>query len=87
MQMITSTVLVCLLLVSSAASQEGVNVHVLQSDSSEARCPPADQLGEVRNNITETIYSRGDQEHCTTTWIIPKSSNLMCEPTSKQSIW
>ena len=51
--MIASTVLVCLLLVSSAASQERFNAVVLQSNRDQ--CPPADQLAAVRNNITEKI--------------------------------
>ena len=52
--MIASTVLVYLLLaVSSAASQEGINVTVLRSDGDQ--CPPADQLEALRNNVTEMI--------------------------------
>ena len=47
-------VLVYLLLaVSSAASQETINVTVLQSDGDQ--CPPADQLEAVRSNVTEMI--------------------------------
>ena len=52
--MIASTVLVYLLLaVSSGASQETINVVVLQSDGDQ--CPPADQLEAVRSNVTEMI--------------------------------
>ena len=53
--MTASTVLVCLLLVSSAASQEKFNAIVLQGNRSGAQCPPGDQLDGVRNNITENI--------------------------------
>ena len=50
--MTASTVLVYLILaVSSAASQETINVIVLQSDGDQ--CPPADQLDAVRSNVTE----------------------------------
>ena len=50
--MTASTVLVYLILaVSSAASQETINVIVLQSDGDQ--CPPADQLDVVRSNVTE----------------------------------
>ena len=53
--MIASTVLVCLLPVSSAASQERFNTIVLQSNR--GQYPQADQLAAVRNNITEKIHT------------------------------
>lgn len=51
--MIASIVLACLLQVSSVASQERVDVIVLQSNG--AQCPLADQYEAVRNNITEKV--------------------------------
>ena len=81
--MIASTVLVYLLLaVSSADSQETVNVIVLQSNGDQ--CPPADQLGAVRSNVIEKIRTLNLSKpiNFTISWIISKSSNLMCEPSS-----
>ena len=79
--MTASTVLVYLILaVSSAASQETINVIVLQSDGDQ--CPTADQLDAVRSNVTEMTRT------FIKTNLLPagsKSSYIMCEPTSKQS--